>query len=129
MASPSTQSAKSLGSLAAGDAPVLETLAQMTINTLERSGLDERSYFLVRIAGLAAMDAPPASYLLNTTAAAKYLEPGDLQGLIVALAPVIGTARTVSATGNILRAFATAMDLGEALAESERRQQELAAKH
>jgi hypothetical protein len=34
-----------LGALAQGDAPVLETLAQMHLDTLERSGLDERTYF------------------------------------------------------------------------------------
>jgi hypothetical protein len=97
----------------------------MTLDTLPRSGLDPRSYFLVRIAGLAAMDASPASYLVNASAAADSLQPGDLKGLLVALAPVIGSARTVSAAGNLLRAYAGAMHLENELREAEERQSQM----
>jgi alkylhydroperoxidase/carboxymuconolactone decarboxylase family protein YurZ len=98
-----------LGALAEGDAPVLETLAQMTVNTLERSGLDPETYMLVRIAALAAMDGAPVSYLLNIgTADELGVAPEKIQGTLVAVAPVIGSARTVSAAGNIVRAFGLA---------------------
>ena len=43
------------------------------------------------------------------------LDPELILGTLTAIAPVIGTARIVSAAGNILKAF----ELGEALAESE----------
>lgn len=62
---------ENIGALAAGEAPVLETLAQMTVDTFERSGLDPEEYLLVRIAALVALDAAPASYLLNVGAADK----------------------------------------------------------
>jgi hypothetical protein len=42
------------------------------------------------------------------------LAPDQLLGTLIALAPVIGTARVVSAAGNILKAFALAGELAEA---------------
>jgi 4-carboxymuconolactone decarboxylase len=41
------------------------------------------------------------------------LEPEKILGTLIAIAPVIGTARIVSAAGSILRAFALAEDLAE----------------
>src|ERR1700759_4926286 len=105
--SPSTE--QDLNGLAEGQAPVLETLTQMTLNTLERSGLDEETYILTRIAALVAMDAPPASYLLNLGAADELGVPLErVQGTLVAIAPIVGTARVVSAAGNMLRAVGLA---------------------
>jgi len=104
-----------LGALAGGDAPVLETLAQMTVDTLERSGLDPETYMLVRIAALAAMDGAPVSYLLNIGTADELGIPLErIQGTLVAIAPVIGSARTVSAAGKIVRAFGLAAAITDA---------------
>jgi alkylhydroperoxidase/carboxymuconolactone decarboxylase family protein YurZ len=98
-----------LGALAQGDAPVLETLAQMTVHTLERSGLDPETYSLVRIAALVAMDAAPMSYLMNIGAADSLGVPLEqVQGTLVAIAPIVGTARIVSAAGKIVRSFGLA---------------------
>ncbi len=110
----SANSGHSLGALASGDAPLLQTLANMTIDTLPNSGLDPRTYFLIRIAGLAALDAAPLSYLLNAATASDFLEPNDLRALLITLAPVIGSARTTAAAGNMLAAFATAMHMEDA---------------
>ena len=115
-----TEAIKAIGAMATGDTPVIEALVKMTLDTMEYCGLDARSYFLVRLAGLAAMDASPYSYLLNVAAASEVLEPDDLRGVLVALAPVIGSARTMSAAGNMLRAFAAGMDLEEAVAAMDR---------
>jgi uncharacterized protein YxjI len=41
------------------------------------------------------------------------LEPEKILGTLIAIAPVVGTARIVSAAGSILRAFALAEDLAE----------------
>lgn len=93
-----------IGALAQADAPVLETLAQMTLDTFERSGLDTETYVLVRIAALVAMDAAPMSYLLNLGAADELgVSLDKIQGALVAVAPVVGSARVVSAAGNMLR--------------------------
>ena len=45
--------------------PLLDTLAEMTAASIARVDLDDRELMLVRLAGLVAVDAPPASYLLN----------------------------------------------------------------
>jgi len=98
-----------LGAIAQGEAPVLETLAQMTVHTLERSNLDEETYLLVRIAALVAMDAAPMSYLMNIGAADAIGVPLErVQGTLVAIAPIVGTARIVSAAGKIVRSFGLA---------------------
>jgi hypothetical protein len=89
--------------------PVLGELVNMTVESFERSGLDAATYLQVRIAALAAMDAPPASWMLNLAAAADSgLTIEDVQAILVAVAPVIGTARTMAAAGNALRALGLA---------------------
>jgi len=115
-----SEAIKAIEAMATGNTPVVEALVKMTLDTMEYCGLDARSYFLVRLASLAAMDASPYSYLLNVAAASEVLEPDDLRGVLVAVAPVIGSARTTSAAGNMLRAFAAGMDLEDAVAEMDR---------
>jgi 4-carboxymuconolactone decarboxylase len=100
--------------------PVLDTLAQMNEGTLERSGLDSGTFMLVRIAALAAAGAPPASYLLNLEAASELgVSPEQVQGVLVAIAPVVGGAAIAAAAGSITRALGLAIELGEGAAESE----------
>jgi hypothetical protein len=71
---------------------------------------------LVRLAALIAVDAPPASYLANAGAAADSgVTADDIQGVMIGVAPLVGTARVVSAGGNILRALGFAV----AVADSE----------
>ncbi|MGW3661311.1 hypothetical protein ACWD6R_39340 [Streptomyces sp. NPDC005151] len=61
---------------------------------------------LVRIAALVAMDAAPASYLLNLGAAADIgVSLEQVQGTLTAIAPVVGSARVVAAAGRIVEAF------------------------
>jgi hypothetical protein len=60
--------------------PVLDTLAEITAVSIERCNLDAREMMLARIAALAAVDAPPASYLLNAGAASDVgITLGDVQ--------------------------------------------------
>jgi 4-carboxymuconolactone decarboxylase len=64
---------------------------------------------LARLAALVALDAAPASYLMNLGAAQDLGVPLErIQGLLVAIAPVVGTARVVSAASKILRAVGLA---------------------
>jgi alkylhydroperoxidase/carboxymuconolactone decarboxylase family protein YurZ len=82
--------------------PVLETLAAMTAESLTRSGLDDNSLLAVRIAALAAVDAPALSYLTHVGPA---MEAGvtveQVQNILIAIAPIIGSPRTVSAATKI----------------------------
>jgi alkylhydroperoxidase/carboxymuconolactone decarboxylase family protein YurZ len=84
----------------------------MTAASLEASSLDAQSLMLVRIAALVAVDAPPASYLLNLGAASEVgVDEEQVTGVLAAVAPILGGPRVVAATGNIARAFGFAMDL------------------
>ena len=102
------------------ETPVLDLLARMTADSIEASSLDERTMMLVRIAALVAVDAPPASYLLNIGAASESgVDEEQVRGVLAAVAPVVGTARVASATGNIVRALGLAIELAELEAEAE----------
>ena len=93
-----------LGRIAEGDAPVLETLLAMNLDAAERSGLDAETYLLVRLAALVAMDAAPASYLITLGAGADAgLTVEKAQAVLVAIAPVVGSARVTAAAGAIVR--------------------------
>ena len=103
-----------LDRVAAGDTPVLETVFAMHLDALERSGLDARTYVLTRLAALVALDAPPVSYAITIGAAADAgVTLEDAQAVLVAIAPLVGTARITAAAGNAVRAIAGAAALAE----------------
>ena len=86
--------------MAEEETPVLAALADITAVSLERSTLDPRELMLARIAALAAVDAPAASYLLNAgTAVDVGITLEDVRGVLIAVAPIVGTPRIVAATG------------------------------
>ena len=94
------------------ETPLLDTLADMTAVSLARAGLVDREVMLVRIAALAAVGAPPASYLLNLGAAAEIgLTLEDVQGVLIAVAPVTGGPKVVAASGAIFKALGFAIDV------------------
>ena len=102
-----------------GDTPILDLLAKMTEDSLEATTLDDQSVMLVRIAALVAIDAPPASYLLNMGAAGESgVDADQIQGLLAAVAPIVGTSRVVSAAGKMVRALGIELELAE-LADDE----------
>jgi 4-carboxymuconolactone decarboxylase len=89
--------------------PVLETLLRMNEGVPERSGLDDQTFMLVRIAALASTGAPPASYLLNLEVASEVgLSVEQVQGVLIAIAPVVGSARVASAGSSIAQALGLA---------------------
>ncbi len=102
------------------DSPLLDTLAMMTAASLETCDLEPRELMLVRIAALAAVDAPPVSYLANAgTASDVGVTLDDVEGVLVAVAPVIGSPRAVSAAGNIASALGFAVAVIDAELEAE----------
>ena len=100
--------------------PVLDTLAAMTAESLARCGLDDNSLIAARIAALAAVDAPVASYLMHVGPA---MDAGvtieQVQDILVAVAPVIGTPRTLSAAAKISTALGVVIIALEAELEAE----------
>ena len=98
----------------ASETPVLDLLASMTADSIEASDLDPETLMLVRIAALVAVDAPPASYLMNLGAAADLgIGEEQVRGVLAAVAPIVGTPRVVAATGNIVEALGFALEMAE----------------
>ena len=96
------------------ETPVLDLLASMTADSVEASSLDPDTLMLVRIAALAAVDAPSVSYLLNLGAASELdIDAEQVRGVIAAIAPIVGTARVAAATGKIVEALAVAIEIVE----------------
>jgi 4-carboxymuconolactone decarboxylase len=78
------------------------------------SGLDLRSHALVRIASLIAIDAAPPSYMSAVSAGLDAgLSLDEVVGTLIAVIPIVGVARVVSAAPNL--ALALGYDVAEAL--------------
>jgi hypothetical protein len=96
------------------ETPVLDLLAGMTADSVAASDLDPESLMLVRIAALAAVDAPAVSYLLNLGAASEVgIDAEQVRGVLAAIAPIVGTARVASATGKIAEALEVAIEVAD----------------
>jgi len=103
------------------DTPVLDLLASMTADSLEAAGdLDVGTLMLVRLAALVAVDAPAFSYAANLAVAGDVgLDADQVRGVLAAVAPIVGTARVVSATASIATALAVAIEVAELQIEDE----------
>ena len=102
------------------DTPVLDLLAGMTADSIEASGLDAQTLVLVRLAALVAIDAPDASYLMNLGVASELeIDVAQVQDVLAAVAPIVGTARIVSAALNIMEAIGVAIAIAEAEADED----------
>lgn len=98
----------------AEDAPVLDLLARMTAESVDASSLDAETLLLVRVAALVAVGAPPVSYALNLEVSVEAgLDAEDIRGVLLAIAPIVGTARIAAATGNIVKALAAEIEIAE----------------
>ena len=99
--------AQALTALALGrTAAELERAEELRGMLLENSGLDPRSFALVKIAALVAVDAPPASYLFQVgEALAAGVTPRDILGVLMAIAPQVGVPRVVAAAPEIMVAL------------------------
>jgi alkylhydroperoxidase/carboxymuconolactone decarboxylase family protein YurZ len=104
----------------ASETPVLDTLAAMTVDSIERCGMAPDMLMLTRIAALAASDAPPISYAAHIDPALKSgLTAEQLQDVLVAIAPIVGTARVMTAAGNIAKALGIAIAVADAETEAQ----------
>src|SRR5262245_45683180 len=92
------------------DEPVLDVLAAMTAASLERTSLDPQTLLLVRLAALVALDAPPLSYVLNLRVAGELgVTAEQVQGVLAAVAPVVGGPRIIAAASKIARGVGIAI--------------------
>ena len=92
--------------------PVRDTLAAMTAVSIENSDLSAREHMIARIAALVAVDAPAASYALNVEVAADSgLTLDDIEDILVAVAPIVGTTRVASAVTGIAKGLGIVIEL------------------
>jgi alkylhydroperoxidase/carboxymuconolactone decarboxylase family protein YurZ len=103
---------KALEEIIPGEAPLIETLVRMNADTQQRSGLDDRTYLLVRVAALVAVDATPTSFLATLAVADDLgVTAEEVRGVLVAVAPVVGSARALAGAEKALQAVAAARQL------------------
>lgn len=101
-----------LKGVSAGDLDFLESAVGLREAHMEATGLDARTFALVKIAALIALDAPPASYAWQVTnALADGATPEDLLGVLRAVAPQVGGPRVVAAAPELM--LAMGLSLGE----------------
>jgi alkylhydroperoxidase/carboxymuconolactone decarboxylase family protein YurZ len=82
---------------------------------LAASSLDPKTHALVRLAGLAAIDAAPPSYMEVIELARRYAASDDeIVGVLIAVMPAVGGARVVSAAPKL--SLALGFDVGAARA-------------
>jgi hypothetical protein len=97
--------------------PLLDTI--VGINAVSLSNLDNslEAVLLVRLAALVAVDAPPASYLATLAAAeGTLLELEDARSVLIAVAPIVGVPKVISAARNIADAIGLELAIEDALA-------------
>ena len=88
------------GGFVSADTPVLDTLTDMTAASVEHNSLSPRDLVLARVAALIAVDAPPVSWFANASAIEESGQAAeDVQGIMIAVAPVVGGPRVAAAGG------------------------------
>ncbi|MGP8060793.1 MAG: carboxymuconolactone decarboxylase family protein [Acidimicrobiales bacterium] len=96
--SPSEETTNLIVGIAQHNPQVLEGMLKARIENLDASGLDPKTYSLVSVAALIALDGPPASYVWQVSLALEAgVSPEEILGLLVALNPIVGNARVVAA--------------------------------
>ena len=102
-----------LTALALGDPDMLAAGLEVRAEWKARSGLDARSYALVKLAALIALDAPPASYLWQVANALDAgATPEDLIGVLIAIAPQVGGPKLVAAAPELMVALGLSLPDG-----------------
>jgi 4-carboxymuconolactone decarboxylase len=97
---------EALTSIAANDERFVEEVLAMQPANLVASGLDPRIHALVRLGAQIALDAAPASYRRNVGAAlAAGATVDDVVGVLIAVAPIVGLTRAVSAAPELATAI------------------------
>jgi alkylhydroperoxidase/carboxymuconolactone decarboxylase family protein YurZ len=97
---------RTLSGISTGDAEVMDTVMGLRELNREGSGLDERTFALVKIAALIALDAPPASYVWQVGNALEMgVTPEDILGVLRAVAPQVGGPRVIAAGPEIMLAL------------------------
>lgn len=110
MATVAPETHDTLAGLSAGDLTMLDQALGMREAALASTGLDARTFALVKIAALIALDAPPASYAWQIgNALDEGATPEDILGVLRAVGPQVGGPRVVAAAPEIMLALGLAL--------------------
>src|ERR1700729_891866 len=97
---------QTLSGLSLGDIDLLEAGLKAREQWQQSTGLDPRTYSLVKIAVLVALDAPPASYLWQVANALDSgATPKEIVGVLRAVAPQVGGPKCIAAAPEIMMAL------------------------
>jgi 4-carboxymuconolactone decarboxylase len=97
---------EALAGISAGKLEALEGALGLREEYRATTGLDERTFALVKIAALIALDAPPASYAWQVgNAVGVGVTPEDILGVLRAVAPQVGGPRVVAAAPEVMLAL------------------------
>jgi 4-carboxymuconolactone decarboxylase len=97
---------QTLSGISSGDMDMLEKAIGLRELNLEGSGLDSRTFAMVKIAALVALDAPPASYAWQIgNAVAEGVTPEEILGVLRAVAPQVGGPKVIAAAPEIMLAL------------------------
>jgi len=106
MATVAHETHSTLSDLSRGGIEILEAAVGLRESHLEATGLDSRTFALVKIAALIALDAPPASYAWQVANALEDgATPEDILGVLRAVGPQVGGPRVVAAAPEIMVAL------------------------
>ena len=106
MAAVAQETHETLAGLSAGDVEALGEAIELREEYRESTGLDGRTFGLVKIAALIALDAPPASYMWQVANALdEGATPEDVLGVLRAVAPQVGMPKVVAAAPEIMVAL------------------------
>ena len=114
MAAVAQETHQSLAGLSAGDVEAVGEILSMREEYRETTGLDERTFALVKIAALIALDSPPASYVWQVANALEEgATPEDVLGVLRAIAPQVGGPKVVAAAPRIMVALGLGLPDGD----------------
>ncbi|HEY1568653.1 MAG TPA: carboxymuconolactone decarboxylase family protein [Solirubrobacteraceae bacterium] len=104
---------QTLTGVATGDVSLLDEVLGLREAQMESIGLDPRTFALVKIAALIALDAPPASYAWQVgNALNDGASPEDILAVLRAVAPQVGGPRVVAAAPEIMLALGLSLPDG-----------------
>ena len=104
---------QTLSGIATGDMSLLDQALGLRDAQLQSSVLDARTFALVKIAALIALDAPPASYAWQVAnALGEGVSPEEIVAVLAAVAPQVGMPRVVAAAPEVMLALGLALPEG-----------------
>jgi alkylhydroperoxidase/carboxymuconolactone decarboxylase family protein YurZ len=104
---------EALAGISAGKLEVLEGALGLREEYRSATSLDERTFALVEIAVLIALDAPPSSYAWQVANAVEVgVSAEDILGVLRAVAPQVGGPRVVAAAPEIMLALGLSLPDG-----------------